>query len=367
MEGGDVPKRATDVSRREVLSMVGAGTITAAAGCLAPGQASEFSGQIVVDGSNTVLPHGSAVATEFMWRNNRVSIPVRGSGTGAGFQRFCSAETVIQNASRQILPDEEATCSSASVDWIELQALLDGIAIIAHPDNDWVGEAPGDGLTVDELRAIWERDSDVTTWSDVRDGWPDEEIVLYGRDSASGTFDYFTEHITGEIGNIRRDYSGTPDTNVIVRGVRGDRYALGWGGAGYYYENQGDLRLLGVAETPDGPFILPERSTIEDGTYQPLSRAMYVYIRTAALADPLIAEYARFFFREIDADGYAEAERYGVVAPDERLRWTQYAARRVGYFAITDGWIQQAFDGAYDGLDDYVDATLERAIEEVAE
>lgn len=363
MGRGDATRLSSVCRRREFLGSVAVGGLATLAGCIEHGQASELEGQIVVDGSNTVLPHGAAVALEFMWRNNRVSIPVRGSGTGAGFQRFCTEETVIQNASRQILPDEESACSDNGVEWIELQALLDGIAIFVHPDNDWIPE--DEGLTVAELRAIWERDSTVQTWSDVREDWPDEEIVLYGRDSASGTFDYFTEHITGELGNIRRDYSGTPDTNVIVRGVRGNKYALGWGGAGYYFENQDDLRLLGVAEDDDSPYVFPRRENIEDGTYSPLSRAMYIYIRKDALASPLVRAYARFFFDEIDEEGYRLAEEFDIIDPGESLLWTQYAARRVGFFAITDGWIEQAFDGRYTTIEEYIDDTLEAAIEEV--
>lgn len=363
MEGGDAIGDSRPVSRRDVLAAGLGGTVVAVAGCLRPGQASDLEGQIVVDGSNTVFPHGSAVATEFMWRNNRVNIPVRGSGTGAGFQRFCSAETDIQNASRRIVDDEINRCNNAGIEWVEVQALLDGIAIYAHPDNTWI--ANDGGLTVDELAAIWERDSDIQTWADIRDGWPDEEIALYGRDSASGTFDYFTEHITGERGNIRRDYSGTPDTNVIIRGVRGNRYALGWGGAGYYYENQDELRLLGVAQSPDGPFVYPTRENIEQGHYQPLSRPMFVYFRKDALASPLVRAYARFFFEELDDDGYDEAWQHIPDYDGEPLRWTQYAARRVGYFAINDGWIQREFDGQYADLDEYVDATLGAAIDEV--
>lgn len=363
MEGGDAPSSGRRLSRRDVLAGTAAVTVGTMAGCITRGVASDLSGRLVVDGSNTVLPHGAAVATEFMWRNNRVSIPVRGSGTGAGFQRFCAAETTIQNASRRILPDEEASCTGNDVEWVELQALLDGIAIMAHPANDWIEE--DGGLTVDELRAIWERGSNIDTWADVRDGWPDRKIELYGRDSASGTFDYFTQHITGEIGNIRRDYSGTPDTNVIVRGVRGNRYALGWGGAGYYYENQDDLRLLGVATDEDGPFVYPTEENIETGAYQPLSRPMFVYIRKGALTRELVRRYSRFFFQELDADGYEEAARYDIGDEDERLLWTQYAARRVGYFAINDEWIRREFDGEYDGIDDYVEATLGAAIDEV--
>lgn len=350
-------------SRRDVLASIASAGTVIAAGCIVRGEPSDVSGRLVVDGSNTVLPHGSAIASEFMWRNNRVSIPVRGSGTGAGFQRFCTGETALQNASRAILPDEEALCSSEGYEWLELQALLDGIAIIAHPDNDWIAE--DEGLTVAELRAIWERGSTIRTWSDIRPEWPNRRIELYGRDSASGTFDYFTQNITGEVGNIRRDYSGTPDTNVIVRGVRGNRYALGWGGAGFYYENEADLRLLGVAEEAGDPYIFPTRETIEDGTYAPLSRPMYVYIRRDALARELVRRYARFYFEEIDSEGYRYADQFSILDPDERLLWTQYAARRVGFFGITDGWIQQAFDGEYADLDAYVADTLERAIDEV--
>ncbi len=208
-----------------------------------------------MDGSNTVLPHGAVVSEEFQWRNNRVVIPVRGSGTGAGFQRFCAGETHVQNASRPILEDERDLCGQHGIEYLELETALDGLAVIANPDNDWC-----ESLTVEELAAIWESGSDVETWSDVRPDdpdFPDEEIELYGRDPASGTFDYFTEEITGEIGNIRSDYSASADTNVIVRGVRGSEYALGFGGAGYYYENEDELKLLGV-DDGDG-VVKPKR------------------------------------------------------------------------------------------------------------
>ncbi len=364
MEGRGTTHGLPSLSRRQFLLAAGVGTSISLAGCLTPGQASDLEGQIVVDGSNTVLPHGAAVAIEFMWRNNRVSIPVRGSGTGAGFQRFCAGETAIQNASRVILPDEEEACSANDVDWVELQALLDGIAIMANPENDWVEE--DGGLTVEELRAIWERGSTISTWADIRPEWPDEELVLYGRDSASGTFDYFTEHITGEVGNIRRDYSGTPDTNVIVRGVRGNKYALGWGGAGYYYENQDDIRLLGVAEEVGDPYIFPTRENIEQGTYSPLSRPMFIYVRKDALASPLVRRYAQFFFEEVDTEGYELAAEFDILEPGETLLWTQYAARRVGFFAINDAWVQREFaDEGYDSIEAYADATLGRAIDEV--
>ena len=291
-----------------------------------------------MDGSNTVLPHGAAVAEEFLWRNNRVQIPVRGSGTGAGFQRFCEGSTDVQNASRSILDDEATQCANNDVDYIELEALLDGLALWVHPDNDWC-----DCLTVDEIHRLWRTGSDVETWSDLRpddSDFPDEEINLYGRDSASGTFDYFTEAINGEVGNIRNDYSASSDTNVIVRGVRGNRHALGFGGAGYYYENEDELKLLGV-DDGDG-CVLPTRETIESGTYTPLTRAMYVYISTAGLDRETVRAFARFYFEEIDDDTQEAAVEDGFAEPDERLTWTQWAARKVGYYAAADETVDES-------------------------
>ncbi len=285
-----------------------------------------------MDGSNTVLPHGAAVAEEFLWLNNRVQIPVRGSGTGAGFQRFCDGQTDIQNASRSILDSEATQCTENGVDYVELEALLDGLALWVHPDNDWC-----DCLTVEEIHRLWRSGSGIETWNDLRPDdpdFPDEEIDLYGRDSASGTFDYFTEAINGEVGNIRNDYSASSDTNVIVRGVRGNRHALGFGGAGYYYENEDDLKLLGVDD--GGGCVLPTRETIESEEYTPLTRAMYVYISTAGLDRETVRAFTRFYFEEIDEATRTAAVENGFAEPDERLTWTQWAARKVGYYAASD-------------------------------
>ncbi len=327
------------VSRRRLLT-VGGAALAGLSGCLVRGETTEYEGEISVDGSNTVLPHGAALAEEFQWRNNRVRLPVNGSGTGAGFQRFAVGETHIQNASRQIMDHERELCEENDVEFIELEALLDGIAIYANPNNDWC-----DCLTVEELNAIWQSGSEVETWSDIRDEWPDEELSLYGRDSSSGTFDYFTDAINGEYGNMRSDYSGTPDTNVIVRGVRGNRHALGFGGAGYYYENEDDLKLLKI-DGGDG-CIEPTRETIEDQTYTPLSRPMYVYLNLNELERPEFRQYARFMFDPIDDNADTS-----VVEGDEELTWAQWAARRVGFYAIPDETVSESR------------AALEQAIEE---
>ncbi|XVH32364.1 PstS family phosphate ABC transporter substrate-binding protein [Haloferacaceae archaeon DSL9] len=312
-------------SRRGFLAAVGGASTLALSGCLVHGEDSGLDGEILVDGSDTLLPHGAALAEEFQWRNNRVRIPIRGSGTGAGFERFCAGETHLQNASRQILDDEIEEAEANGIDYLELEVAVDGIAVWVNPRNDWC-----DCLTVDELEAIWGSGTDVETWSDVREEWPDEEIDLYGRDAASGTFDYFTEALTGEIGNIRSDYSASADTNVIVRGVRGNQYAIGFGGAGYYYENEDDLKLLGV-DDGDG-CVQPARESIESAEYTPLSRSMYVYLRTDQLSREEYREYARFFFEPIDDQVEAEV--------DGEPAWTQWAARRVGYYAIDDSVVE---------------------------
>jgi len=331
------------VSRRRLLAGGGA-TMVGLSGCLVHGRESDYEGEISVDGSNTVLPHGAAIAEEFQWRNNRVRVPVNGSGTGAGFQRFAVGETHIQNASREIMDHERELCEENDVEFVQLEALLDGIALYANPDNDWC-----DCLTVEELNAIWESGSEIETWRDLRPDdpdFPDEEIELYGRDSSSGTFDYFTNVINGEYGNIRSDYSGTPDTNVIVRGVRGNKHALGFGGAGYYYENEDDLKLLAV-DDGDG-CIKPTRETIEDGSYSPLSRPMFIYLSLNELDRPEFRQYARFFFDPVEDDEIETDD----IDEDEQLAWTQWAARRVGFYAIPDETVDESR------------AILEQAIEE---
>jgi len=332
------------LGRRAYLAAVG-GSVAGLSGCLVRGEEGErrLGGRIVVDGSNTLLPHSAAIAEEFQWRNNRVRIPVRGSGTGAGFQRFCSGNTDVQNASRAILDDEEAICGENDVDFVELEAALDGLAVWVHSDNHWC-----DTLTVEELNRLWRSGSDIGTWGDLREEWADEpfgdeEIDLYGRDSASGTFDYFTQAINGEYGNIRSDYSASADTNVIVRGVRGNRHALGFGGAGYYYENEDDLKLVAVDDDNGG--VRPTRETIESGEYTPLSRPMFVYFDLNQLDRPEFRAFAEFYFEPIDDDADES-----VVDPGETLTWTQWAARKVGYYAIPDETVTESRERLTDAL-----------------
>ena len=322
------------VSRRHFLLGATSAGLAGLAGCVVHGEDSGLSGEVRVDGSNTVLPHSASVAEEFMWKNNQVIVPVRGSGTGAGFQQFCNGSTEVQNASREIRDDEQSQCEENDVEWLELEVALDGLAIYAHPDNDWC-----DCLTVEELRRIWEPNSDVETWSDVRPDdpdFPDEEISRFGRDTASGTFDYFTEAIMGNVGEITNDYSPSADTNVIIRGVRGDRHSIGFGGAGYYFENEDDVKLIGV-DNGDG-CTYPTRENVESEVYQPLTRPLFAYFRRDALEREEVRAFARFYFEEIDDDA-TEAD---VVEDGETLAWTQWAARRVGFFGSPDETLEDS-------------------------
>ncbi|AFZ71609.1 PstS family phosphate ABC transporter substrate-binding protein [Natronobacterium gregoryi] len=322
------------VSRRRVLLGTAGTGFGGLAGCLTRGEDSGLEGEIVIDGSNTLLPNSALVAELFMWENNQVRISVSGSGTGAGFQQFCRGEADLQNASRRIGDGERTLCEGNGVDWLELEVVMDGIAIIKHPDNTWC-----DQLTVDELGQMWERGSDVETWADLDDDWPGEEISFYGRDAASGTYDYFTEQITGAVGNIRNDFSGSPDTNNIVRGVRGNEHAIGFAGAGYYEENEDDLEVVEIyngdeyaspsPETIEASEQAPEDRTVEP--YEPLSRPLYLYVREDALERPAFREFVRFY-----------------------LETTQETARDVGFYAVPDETIEEQRERLEDAIERYV-------------
>ncbi len=264
-----------------VLLVVACGEREAADGGLA--------GSIEVDGSSTVYPITEAVAEEFMIETGGdVRVTVGVSGTGGGFTRFCSGETAISNASRAITESERAACEQSGIEYLELPIANDGIAVVTNPQNEAV-----QCLTVDELRRIWEPGSSVQRWSDVRPEWPNEGIKLYGPGTDSGTFDYFTDEIVGEEGASRPDFTASEDDNVLVQGIAGDRYSLGYFGYAYYESNAGRLKLLGI-DSGNG-CIQPSRETIEAGEYTPLSRPVFIYVNRAALRRPEVAAFVRFY------------------------------------------------------------------------
>jgi len=250
---------------------------------------------IRIDGSSTVFPVTEAVAEEFQKANPGARVTVGISGTGGGFQKFCRDEIDISDASRPISQSEKDACQKAGVDYIELPVAYDGLALVVNPKNSWATS-----LTVAELKKLWEpaAQGKVTRWSQIRDGWPDKEIHLFGPGVDSGTFDYFTEAIMGKTDQSRGDYTSSEDDNVIVQGIAGDELALGYFGFAYFEENTGKLKLVPVDdgnETNGAGPILPSPETVKNGTYAPLSRPIFVYPKVRALDRPEVKAFVDFY------------------------------------------------------------------------
>lgn len=266
-----------------------------AAGC--GGDADEpaegaLAGAVQVDGSSTVFPITEAVAEEFTAETGGdVRVTVGTSGTGGGFQRFCTGETDLSNASRPIKAEEQALCERNGIEPIQIPVAYDGIAVMVNPANTFV-----DCLTVEELKKIWEPGSGVQSWADVRAGWPAEPIKLYGPGTQSGTFDYFTDEIVGEEGASRPDYTASEDDNVLVQGIAGDPSALGYFGYAYYEENADKLKLVPI--NGGAGCVTPSPGTIADGSYVPLSRPIFVYGSEKSFARPEVAAFMRFYIEQ---------------------------------------------------------------------
>jgi phosphate transport system substrate-binding protein len=275
-----------------------------------------LSGSIEADGSSTVGPITEAVTEEFTKEASDVQVTVNISGTGGGFKRFCAGETDLQDASRAIKDEEAAACAEAGVNYYTFEVAYDGLSIVVNPENDFV-----DCLTVDQLKQIWMPDSTVDSWNDVNPEWPDNPIALYGPGTDSGTYDYFTAEIVGEEGVSRDDYTPSEDDNVLVEGVAGDANALGFFGLAYYEQNTDKLKLVGV----DGGngCVEPSAETVQNLTYTPLSRPLYVYVKAESLARPEIQEFMRFYIANannlVEEVGYVDSPTEVYVADQAKL------------------------------------------------
>src|SRR5687767_9240883 len=257
----------------------------AVTGCGGGTKSDESAGEpalIRVDGSSTVFPISEAIAEEFQKANPNVRPTVATSGTGGGFQKFCRGEIDINDASRPIKPVEIEACKKAGIEFIELPVAYDGLAVVVHPKNTWAAS-----MTVAELKTLWapEAQGKITRWNQVRSSWPDREIHLFGAGVDSGTYDYFTEAIVGKEGSSRGDFTSSEDDNVIVQGISSDETALGFLPLAYVEQNRSALKLVpvedGKKENGDGP-ITPSAGTVRDGTYQPLSRPLFIYVSRKA-------------------------------------------------------------------------------------
>ncbi len=277
-------------SKHKAAAEAGGGPSAKGAG--APAEAAE--GTVTVDGSSTVFPITEAVAEEFQKTSkHRVTIGV--SGTGGGFKKFCQGEVAVTGASRPIKPSEVELCRKNGVEYVELPVAYDGLAVLVHPKNDWV-----EAMTVEELKKLWapEAQGTITKWSQIRAGWPDKEIHLFGPGVDSGTYDYFTKAVVGKEHASRGDYTSSEDDNVLVQGISTDPLALGFMGFAYYVENKDKLKLVPIDDGNDangaGP-IAPSAETVSNGTYQPLSRPIFIYVSKKAAGRPEVGSFVDFY------------------------------------------------------------------------
>jgi phosphate transport system substrate-binding protein len=231
----------------------------------------QAAGAVKIDGSSTVFPITEAVAEEFQKTNKGVQVSVGVSGTGGGFKKFCAGETDISNASRPIKQEEIDSCKAKGIRFVELPIAIEALTVVVNPQNNWV-----DKLTVSELKKIWEPNSVVKTWSQVRAGFPNQPIALYGPGTDSGTFDYFTEAIVGKSKSSRADYTASEDDNILVQGVSKDKNALGYFGFSYYKENQQRLKAVAVDAEKGKGAVIPSPQSVTDGSYIPLTRPLFI-------------------------------------------------------------------------------------------
>lgn len=251
---------------------------------------------VKIDGSSTVFPVTEAVAEEFQSaQKGKIKVTVGISGTGGGFKKFCRGETDVQNASRPILKEEMEACKKTGIDFFELPIAFDAMVVVVNPKNDWVKE-----ISVADLKTMWEpaAQGKVTKWNQVRKEWPDAPIKLFGAGSDSGTFDYFTEAVVGKAKSSRGDYTASEDDNTLVQGIVNDKNAIGYLPYSYYDANKAKLKALAVIggdKAPKKEGVLPSAASVEDGTYFPLSRPLFIYVSTKSYKRPEVRDFTAFY------------------------------------------------------------------------
>jgi phosphate transport system substrate-binding protein len=304
-------------------------------------------GRILIDGSSTVFPISEAVAEEFQRENSGVGVTVGVSGTGGGFKKFLAGESDIVNASRPIKASELEFAQMSNISFVELPVAYDALSVVVNKKNTWV-----DHLTVTELKKIWSPESQgkVMKWSDVRAGWPDKPLRLFGPGTDSGTFDYFTEVINGKEDASRGDYTSSEDDNVIVKGVEGDEGALGYFGVAFYEANKNNLKIVPIDdEKPEngvGP-QLPTHENVIKASYTPLARPLFIYVRGSSLEKPEVSQFAAFYLK----NAKVLAEEVGYIPLPDAL-----------YSQVQSRLNQKVAGTVYDGKAAKVGVTLEQLL-----
>ncbi len=248
---------------------------------------------VKIDGSSTVFPITEAVAEDFQKAmKGAVKVTVGISGTGGGFKKFCRGEIDIADASRPILEKEMADCKAAGVQYVEMPVAFDALTVVVNPKNNW-----SNVITIAELKKMWEpaEQGKITRWNQVNPAWPDEPVKLYGAGADSGNFDYFTEAVVGKAKSSRGDFTASEDDNVLVQGVASDKNGLGFFGFAYYVENQKKLKAVAI-DAGKGA-VIPSAKTVEDGTYQPLSRPIFIYVNIKSADKPEVREFVEFYMK----------------------------------------------------------------------
>jgi phosphate transport system substrate-binding protein len=270
------------------LLLVGGGVTAVALASVAAAVAGAqaIRGTVNSDGSSTVAPFAQAAAESFERKYSGANVLVGVSGTGGGFERFCKNETDLSNASRPIRLSEAQKCHDARVGYIQFLVANDGISLVVNRQNTWAS-----CLTTDELKKVWDRNSKVSSWRDIRSSFPDVPLKLFGPGTDSGTFEFFTEKINGRARQSRSDYSASEDDNVLVRGVQGERGALGYFGLSYYLENKDRLKVLSV--NAGTGCVKPSVASVQNRTYRPLSRGLFVYAKKKAFKRDVVAAFIR--------------------------------------------------------------------------
>ena len=277
---------------------------------------SALSGNVTADGSSTLGPYTAAAAEGFQKKNKGARITVGISGTGGGFERFCRGETDLSNASRPMRNSEAIRCRDAGVKWVAFTVANDGLSVVINRENTWVN-----CLTVAELKKIWEPGSKIDNWSQVRDGFPNVPLKLFGAGTDSGTFDYFTEAINGRARASRTDYLASENDNVLVQGVEGERGALGYFGFSYYEENKSRLKVLAIDAGKGQGCVTPSIATVQANKYRPLSRPLFIYAKRDSFRRPVVAGFLGYIFN----NERAIAKKSGFIAlTDRQLKKARY-------------------------------------------
>ncbi|TVQ05703.1 MAG: PstS family phosphate ABC transporter substrate-binding protein [Leptolyngbya sp. DLM2.Bin27] len=301
------------LSRQKFNRYALAGVVAAAVavGVASPSAFSQGASTILVDGSSTVFPISEVMAEEFMAENRGSQVTVGVSGTGGGFRKFCNDELDITGASRPIRDTEIEACRAAGVEYMEVPIAFDALTVVINPRNTWATN-----LTVEQLQKIWEPAAEgrITRWNQVDPSWPNAPLNLFGPGTDSGTFDYFTTYIVGEAGSSRADFTASEDDNILVLGVARDVNALGYFGYAYYEENRDTLKAVAI----NG--VLPSEETLLDGTYKPLSRPIFFYVKKSSFESrPQVRAFVEFMLENatelVPETGYVALppERYSAI------------------------------------------------------